>query len=241
MGVCLRGIGWCMKKHEELGWEYKSCRYSSKLISAIEYLNMNAEKTVHISAVNKAIYFAKRYHSMQMRQSGLPYYSHPLEVAYMSLKYVFEEGVIIASILHDTIEDTEATLEIIENEFGFRIAEMVEMLTRDKSDGRKLSIEQIFDDIFKRDDKEVMLIKILDRLHNLETIHVKSSEKQLHTTQETLKNFLILAEIIERPDLSELLYHRCSDINKELSSESEFYSLGEGFRLPVPFSQRILH
>lgn len=223
------------------GWEYKNCRFSGKLISAIEFLNQKAEQTIHISEVNKAIYFAKRHHGCQMRQSGVPFYSHPIEVAYMCLKYIYKTEVIVAAILHDVVEDTDATLEMIRADFGSRVAEMVDLLTRDKECGKKLSIEEIFEDIYKKGDKEVMLIKLLDRIHNLDTLHVKSSEKQLDTSRETLKNFLILAEAIEKPELSELIYNKCSDINRELLPEDNFRKLGDGFKLPAPSSQSILH
>lgn len=230
-----------MTNFDEPGWEYKNCRFSSKLISAIEFLNQTAEETIHISEVNKAIYFAKRYHGAQMRDSGLPFYSHPIEVAYMCLRYIYKTDVIVAAILHDVVEDTDATIDMIRADFGSRVAEMVSMLTRDKDDGRKLSIEEIFSNIYAKNDKEVMLIKLIDRIHNLETLHVKTSEKQLHTTKETLKNFLILAEVIERPDISDILYNECTRINQSLGTSDDFQELGQDFKAASPFSQKSSH
>lgn len=178
---------------------------------------------------------------LKCAKSGAPFYSHPLEVAYMCLKYIFKTEVIVAAILHDVVEDTDVTIEMVKVDFGWRVAEMVEMLTRDKEDGRKLSIEELFESIYQKGDEEVMLIKLLDRIDNLDTLYIKSSEKQLQTSKETLKNFLILAEIIGKPELSELIYHKCSDINKNLRPKDNFHKLGEEFRLPSPSSQSILH
>lgn len=230
-----------MAHSKEQGWEYKNCRFSGKLISAIEFLNQNAEETIHISEVKKAIHFAKRHHGDQMRESGLPFYSHPIEVAYMCLRYIYKTDVIVTAILHDVVEDTDVTIDMIKEEFGPRVAEMVSMLTRDRDDGEKLSIEEIFSNIYAKNDKEVMLIKLLDRLHNLETLHVKSSEKQLHTTKETLKNFLILAEVIERPDISDILYSECRRINESIESPDDFQELGQDFKQTSPFSQKNSH
>ncbi len=71
------------------------------------------------------------------------YYSHPLEVAYIISDYNLKTDVIVASILHDIVEDMEVTVEMIHGSFGQRIAGMVDRLTRDRPDGIKLSVEDI--------------------------------------------------------------------------------------------------
>ncbi len=86
--------------------------------------------------------------------------------------------VIAASILHDIIEDTEVTAEMIQGTFGERIAEMVDRLTRDRPDGTKLSVEEILNNAYHLKDKEVLLIKLFDRLHNIQIIKSQSPEKQ---------------------------------------------------------------
>jgi len=114
-----------------------SCKYSIKLIEKLK--SLDTQNVLDFELINKAIYFAKRYHGDQKRKSGEPYYSHPLEVAYMISDYNLKTNVIVASILHDIVEDTEVTVEMIQGSFGKRIAEMVDSLTRDRPDGTKLT------------------------------------------------------------------------------------------------------
>jgi len=91
--------------------------------------------------------------------------------------YKLKTDVIVASILHDIVEDTEVTVEMIHGSFGQRIAEMVDGLTRDRPDGTKLTVEEIITNAYNRGDKEILLIKLLDRVHNANTVLVKSPDK----------------------------------------------------------------
>ena len=84
-----------------------SCKYSIRLIGKLKLLDTNG--VLDFGLINKAIYFAKKYHDGQLRKSGEPFYSHPLEVAYMISDYNLKTDVIAASILHDVVEDTEVT------------------------------------------------------------------------------------------------------------------------------------
>jgi (p)ppGpp synthase/HD superfamily hydrolase len=147
--------------------------------------------------INKAIYFAKKYHDGQLRKSGEPFYSHPLEVAYMISDYNLKTDVIAASILHDIVEDTVVTLNMILETFGQRVAEMVNRLTRDRPDGTKLSVKEIIRMAYKNGDKEVLLIKIFDRLHNLQNIHFLTADKQIKVAKETLNTVLLAATYLE--------------------------------------------
>jgi (p)ppGpp synthase/HD superfamily hydrolase len=147
--------------------------------------------------INKAIYFAKKYHDGQLRKSGEPFYSHPLEVAYMISDYNLKTDVIAASILHDIVEDTLVTLNMILETFGQRVAEMVNRLTRDRPDGTKLSVKEIIRMAYKNGDKEVLLIKIFDRLHNLQNIHFLTADKQIKVAKETLNTVLLAATYLE--------------------------------------------
>ena len=94
--------------------------------------------------------------------------------------------------MHDIIEDTEVTAGMILDGFGWRIAEMVDMLTRDRPDGSKLSVEEILDNAYKKKDKEVLLVKLIDRLHNLSTIKPFNETKQKRVKDHTLADFLPL-------------------------------------------------
>ena len=172
-----------------------SCKYSIRLIEKLKLLDTKG--VLDFGLINKAIYFAKKYHDGQLRKSGEPFYSHPLEVAYIISDYNLKTDVIAASILHDVVEDTEVTVEMIQVAFGQRVAEMVDRLTRDRPDGSKLSIKEIISRAYKNGDKEVLLIKIFDRLHNLQNIHYLTKDKQLTTAKETLNTVLLAATYLE--------------------------------------------
>lgn len=168
-----------------------SCKYSIRLIEKLKLLD--TQNVLDFELINKAIYWARKYHSDQKRKSGEPYYSHPLEVAYMVSDYNLKTDIIAASILHDLVEDTEVTVDMIQGTFGERIAEMVDRLTRDRPDGTKLTVEQVLNNAYHLKDKEVLLIKLFDRLHNIQTIGGLSVEKTEKATKETLKNFITLS------------------------------------------------
>ena len=172
-----------------------SCKYSIRLIGKLKLLDTNG--VLDFGLINKAIYFAKKYHDGQLRKSGEPFYSHPLEVAYMISNYNLKTDVIAASILHDVVEDTEVTINMILETFGQRVAEMVNRLTRDRPDGTKLSVKEIIRMAYKNGDKEVLLIKIFDRLHNLQNIHFLTADKQIKVAKETLNTVLLAATYLE--------------------------------------------
>jgi len=181
-----------------------SCKYSIRLLEKLKLLN--TQNTLDFKLINKAIYFARKYHGSQKRKSGEPYYSHPLEVAYMIADYNLKTEIIAASILHDIIEDTEVTVEMIQSTFGNRIAEMVDRLTRDRPDGTKLSVEQILNNAYQLKDKEVLLIKLFDRLHNIQTIGSIKTERQKEIAEETLKHVAIISTKFDDINLEEYIY-----------------------------------
>lgn len=110
--------------------------YSEPLIEKIIKLNQEAisykYQPVDVNKVKQSIVFAKYYHRHQRRKSGEPYYSHPIEVASIAADYIFNTDILVTSILHDTIEDTELTKEIICDNFGNNIADWVDSLSRIK-------------------------------------------------------------------------------------------------------------
>jgi (p)ppGpp synthase/HD superfamily hydrolase len=164
------------------------CQYSIRLIEKLK--SLDTKNILDFDLINKAIYWAKKYHGSQKRKSGEPYYTHPLEVAYMISNYKLKTDVIVASILHDIVEDTEVTVGMIFDNFGQRIAQMVDRLTRDRPDGTKLTIEEIITNAYQKEDQEVLLIKFIDRFHNTQTIHNIPLKKQIATALETL-NYII--------------------------------------------------
>lgn len=220
------------------------CCYSERLINKLLILNERAKDKIDIGMVKKAIYFAKKYHGDQKRQSGEAYYSHPLEVAYMISDYLLRTDIIVTSILHDTIEDTELTKEMIAKLFGEQIASQVENLTRIKEDGKITSAEMVAR-LYKDQKQEVLLVKLFDRLHNIQTLGAKSPEKIKKIVNETLEYFVILAIFFEHKIIEQELVS-LSFKNKSICIE-KFFSIYqvfsyEKFLLPLPnFQNDLIH
>ena len=187
----------------------KPCQYSIRLVEKLNSLDL--KKDLDFELVNKAIYWAKKYHNGQFRKSGEPFYSHPLEVAYIISDHLLHTNTIVASILHDIVEDTEVTIGMILDEFGWRIAKIVDRLTRDRPDGTKLSVEEILSNAYNKKDKEVLLIKLIDRLHNIQTINALPRDKVKKAYKETLTNFLSLAVYFENKDIENIITEICYD------------------------------
>jgi len=193
------------------------CKYSIRLIAKLK--SLDTTNVLDFNLINKAIYFAKKYHDGQLRKSGEPFYTHPLEVAYMISDYNLKTDVIAASILHDIVEDTEVTVEMIQGTFGERIAEMVDRLTRDRPNGTKLSVEQVLNNAYQLKDKEVLIIKLFDRLHNIQTIGSMNIEKMEKITNETLINFVLLSEYLELTSTGKKVQELCLEVCKCLNPE----------------------
>ncbi|KJV62260.1 HD domain protein [Rickettsia amblyommatis str. Ac/Pa] len=122
--------------------DLSNCRCSKRLLTKLLFTSKISKNKVDLNKIKKAIYFAKKYHGKQKRETGEFYYSHPLEVAYMVSDYSCRTDIIINAILHDCIEDTLLTKEMIVKEFGNKIAGQVEDLTRVKKD-KKISAAEV--------------------------------------------------------------------------------------------------
>ena len=220
----------------------KRCKYSIRLLEKLESLDILQQLDFNI--INKAIYWAKKYHDGQYRKSGEPFYSHPLEVAYMISDHLLQTSTIVASILHDIVEDTEVTIGMILDEFGWRIAEMVDRLTRDRPDGTKLSIAEILNNAYENNDTEVLLIKVIDRLHNIDTIGCKSKKKQIETCLETSNNIIAVTTVFNNLDLEKLLsekvlsiLHDKEECNMIMRKKYSLLSVLDSYQPPLPFVQ----
>src|SRR3990167_8299739 len=152
--------------------------------------------------LNRAYVFAMKAHGTQKRASGDPYFTHPLEVAGILVDMRLDVASIVTALLHDTVEDTLATLDEIEKLFGKEVVFLVDGVT-------KLSQIEFQSDKAKQaenfrklllamsSDIRVLLIKLADRLHNMRTLHfVKSEEKRVRVSQETMEIYAPLAERI---------------------------------------------
>ncbi len=202
-------------KSLDLQSKYENCQYVDKLLNKLTQLNQQVNQPVDINEIRRGIYYAKKYHGSQMRQSGVPYYSHPIEVAYMVAEYTAQEmpqyfrtDMIITSLLHDTIEDTTLTENMIARVFGKQIANQVVDLTRLKSYG-KISSAETLDLLYRQNKHDVLLIKLFDRLHNMQTIRYKSPEKVKKIVDETLQSFLAVCTYFGYINLENHLYELC--------------------------------
>ncbi|MCC8461702.1 MAG: HD domain-containing protein [Rickettsia endosymbiont of Ecitomorpha arachnoides] len=197
--------------------KFEICIYAKKLIDKLEYLNTKVKNPVDIEEIKKGIYYARKYHGLQMRQSGDPYYSHPIEVAIMLAEFVADEApklftsnMINAALLHDTIEDTELTEEMITEIFEIEVARHVEGLTRIKPYG-KISAEESLNLLIKQKRYNTALIKLFDRVHNIQTLGAKSPEKARKVIKETLIHFISFATYLEIPVLTHHLIELCNE------------------------------
>jgi len=151
-----------------------------------------------------AIDFATKAHGEQKRKSGEPYIIHPLAVADTLIDWGMDIDTVLAGVLHDTVEDTEATLDEIENLFGRDVAFLVDGVTKvsqARAGMRNLEsyLPQTKDNLSKlliavSQDVRVIIIKLADRLHNLETLQYMKPEKQVKIARESLDVFAPMAD-----------------------------------------------
>lgn len=154
--------------------------------------------------LDHAIDFATKAHDKQTRKSGEPYIIHPLAVAHNLIDWGMDIDTVLAGVLHDTVEDTTATLDDIENLFGRDVAFLVDGVTKvskARAGMRNLAdyTPQTKDNLSKLliavgQDVRVIIIKLADRLHNLQTLKHMSPEKQLKIARESLEVFAPMAD-----------------------------------------------
>jgi len=201
--------------------------------------------------LRKACEFSKEAHGSQKRESGDPYYQHPLEVAGIMSEMKLDLASIITALLHDTVEDTDVSLADIEKLFGTEVAKLVDGVTkltkiefqpdhiRQAENFRKLLVAM-------SEDIRVLLVKLADRMHNMRTlIYVKSPEKRLRIAHETMEIYAPLAERIgmqkiknELQDLSFRELH--PEAHKSIVSRLE-YLRQEGTQLVERIVEHIEH
>jgi GTP pyrophosphokinase len=169
-----------------------------ELVELVKSYDPHADEAL----LNRAYVYTMKAHGAQLRASGDPYFSHPIEVAGLLAQMKLDGASIVTGLLHDTVEDTVATLDDIERQFGPEIGRLVDGVT-------KLSRIELQSDQTKQaenfrklvlamsEDIRVLLVKLADRLHNMQTLSfLKDPDKRRRIARETMDIYAPLAERI---------------------------------------------
>ena len=164
--------------------------------------------------VIRAYEVAQRTHAGQFRLSGDPFITHPIAVALILADYGLDAETTAAALLHDTIEDTELTLEEVEAEFGPAVARLTDGVTKldrvkfdlSREDAQAETIRKMI--VSMAQDVRVLIIKLVDRLHNLRTIHPLPPEKQEIKARESLELYAPLAHRLGFQELKHEMENR---------------------------------
>ncbi|MBR6102867.1 MAG: bifunctional (p)ppGpp synthetase/guanosine-3',5'-bis(diphosphate) 3'-pyrophosphohydrolase [Ruminococcus sp.] len=167
-------------------------------IDALIQKILDDEKQYDLSKIVSAYELADRYHSGQKRESGEPYITHPVSVAYILLELGMDTDTICGALLHDVVEDTDCTLDEIKKQFGSDVAmlvngvtklEKVEIFTKDEQKAE--NIRKIL--LAMSEDIRVIIIKLADRLHNMRTLNYCRDEKRRVIAHETMNIYAPIA------------------------------------------------
>ncbi|MBF0431709.1 MAG: bifunctional (p)ppGpp synthetase/guanosine-3',5'-bis(diphosphate) 3'-pyrophosphohydrolase [Fibrobacteria bacterium] len=169
-------------------------RAKGNLISYIEA----RVKGIDTELIKKAVEFAYQAHIHQYRRSGMPFVEHPFEVTKILADYNMDSTTLVASLLHDVVEDTEIGKKKVEEEFGAEVAFLVEAVTKisavQMKSGRDRQAETFRKMLISMaKDFRVIMIKFADRLHNIRTLGYMKEEKKKKIAQETLDVYAPLA------------------------------------------------
>ncbi len=188
-----------------------------------------------IDAVTRAFAYGRRMHDGQFRKNQENYIVHPVSVAIILARIPVDTATVVAAILHDVLEDTQAVPEEIRAQFGEEVLKLVEGVTKlgkfefaSKEDAHAENFRKMF--LAMADDVRVIMLKLADRLHNMQTLQYMKPEKQIKTAAETLEIFAPLANRMgmgkiraELEDLSLKYLHaeRYKEIDDEVAHTQE--------------------
>lgn len=159
---------------------------------------LDDEKQYDLSKIVSAYEFAAKAHANQFRSSGEPYITHPVAVSYILLELGMDTDTICAAMLHDVVEDTDATLEQLRKLFGQDVAMLVDGVTKlgkiplfTKEEQQAENVRKIL--LAMSQDIRVIIIKLCDRLHNMRTLQFRPANKQRNTALETMNIYAPIA------------------------------------------------
>ncbi|HPL18476.1 MAG TPA: HD domain-containing protein [Spirochaetota bacterium] len=170
----------------------------SRDIGTLLKMIKNSNPDIDLAVIQKAYLFANVAHEGQQRLSGEPYIVHPLEVGIILAGFKLDTDTIAAALLHDTVEDTGTTLDMIEKAFGEEVARLVDGVTkissiksRTKATAQAATLRKMLIATVK--DIRVIIIKLADKLHNMRTIMFQPPETQTRVAKEALDIYAPLA------------------------------------------------
>lgn len=165
-----------------------------EILDKVAANNQNAD----LELIQRAYVFAATAHAGQTRLSGEPYLSHPLAVADTLAEMGFDEPTVAAGLLHDTVEDTKATIEEMDENFGEEVADIVDGVTKismipfeNKEEAQAENIRKMI--LAMSHDMRVLMVKLADRQHNMCTLDFQKAHKQKRIAQETMDIYAPLA------------------------------------------------
>ncbi|MXP26681.1 RelA/SpoT family protein [Altererythrobacter indicus] len=167
-----------------------------ELVERVKEYDPDADEAL----LNRAYVYTVQKHGSQKRASGDPYFSHPVEVAGLMTDLKLDQETIITALLHDTVEDTLATIEDIEKNFGPDVARLVDGVTKLSKIEQMPENERAAENLRKfllamSEDLRVLLVKLADRLHNMRTLHfIRKPEKRRRIARETMDIYAPLAQ-----------------------------------------------
>ena len=160
----------------------------------------------HINQVRRAYYYAEQAHEGQLRRTGDPYITHPLQVAGILSKMHMDHQSLMAAMLHDVIEDTGITKTAIKSQFGNTVAEMVDGVSklsqikfRSQAEAQAENFQKMA--LAMSRDLRIIMVKLADRLHNMRTIKVLPPDKRRRIARETLEIYAPIANRLGMNDM----------------------------------------
>ncbi len=200
----------------------------TELVDLVKAYDPNADEDM----LNRAYVFAMKAHGGQTRQSGDPYFSHPLAVAAILTQIRADPATVATALLHDVVEDTDYSIADIERVFGAEIARLVDGVTkltqyelRDEASKQAENFRKFV--VAMADDVRVLLVKLADRLHNMRTLHhIQKKEKRERIALETMEIYAPLAGRIGvqrfREELEDIAFRELSpDAHETISNRLE--------------------